>query len=79
MTPQLIDYLCEPVTKAPLKLTDAVTDIDGHILSGKLVAPSGVCYPIINGIPRLLIGYKKSHLILKGFNIQVLYFIQIAL
>jgi len=54
MTPQLIDYLCEPVTKAPLKLTDAVTDIDGHILSGKLVAPSGVCYPIINGIPRFV-------------------------
>ena len=54
MTPQLLDYLCEPVTKAPLQLVDAVTTADGFIQSGKLIAPSGVIYLIIDGIPRFV-------------------------
>lgn len=54
MTPQLLNYLCEPVTKAPLQLVDAVVDADGHIQSGELIAPSGKRYPIINGIPRFV-------------------------
>lgn len=54
MTPQLLNYLCEPVTKAPLQLVDAVVDADGHIQSGQLIAASGKRYPIINGIPRFI-------------------------
>lgn len=54
MTPNLLTYLCEPITKAPLQLVDAVTSADGMIQSGGLVAPSGNRYPIINGIPRFV-------------------------
>jgi len=54
MTPDLLNYLCEPITKASLQLIDAVTDTDGHIQSGQLVSPSGKRYPIINGIPRFV-------------------------
>ncbi len=52
MTPNLLNYLCEPITKVPLQLIDAVIDVDGHTQSGQLVSPSGKSYPIINGIPR---------------------------
>jgi SAM-dependent methyltransferase len=52
MTSNLLNYLCEPITKAPLQLVDAVTAADGTIQSGTLVAPSGTLYPIINSIPR---------------------------
>ena len=54
MTPNLINYLCEPITKAPLHLVDAVTTADGTIQSGALVTPLGTRYPIINGIPRFV-------------------------
>lgn len=54
MTPQLLNYLCEPVTKAPLQLVDSIVDADGNIQSGGLIAPSGKRYPIINGIPRFI-------------------------
>ena len=54
MTPFLLDYLCEPLTKAPLRLEGAVTDLSGQIVSGELVAPSGRRYPIVNGIPRFV-------------------------
>lgn len=54
MTPRLLDFICEPITKSSLQLVDAVTDPDGNILSGELVATSGKRYPIINGIPRFV-------------------------
>jgi uncharacterized protein YbaR (Trm112 family) len=54
MTPFLLDYLCEPVTGAPLRLLAARTNDAGDIVAGELVAPSGATYPIVNGIPRLL-------------------------
>ena len=54
MTPGLLNYLCEPLTKAPLELVDATYDDNGSIQSGKLVSASGLTYPIINGIPRFL-------------------------
>lgn len=52
MTPILLEYLCEPVSKKSLQLVDSVTDSNGLIQSGELVSPSGKRYPIINGIPR---------------------------
>ena len=54
MTPYLLDFLCEPITKTPLQLVDAVTDGDGNIQSGGRVATTGKRYPIINGIPRFV-------------------------
>lgn len=54
MTPYLLNYLCEPNTKASLQLVAAVTDANDNISSGELVAPSGKRYPIINGIPRFV-------------------------
>lgn len=60
MTPDLLKYLCEPITKAPLQLVDAVTSADEMIQSGALVAPSGARYPIINGIPRFVDDVPKA-------------------
>jgi uncharacterized protein YbaR (Trm112 family) len=54
MTPQLLDLLCDPVTHEPLALCDPEVDARGHINSGRLVAPSGASYPIIDGVPRFL-------------------------
>lgn len=54
MTPNLLEYLCEPITNASLQLIDAEFDSDGMIISGLLVSPSGKTYPIINGIPRFV-------------------------
>lgn len=54
MTPFLLDYLCEPTTKAPLRLEGAVTDASGEIVQGELVAPSGRRYPIVKGVPRFV-------------------------
>lgn len=52
MTPNLLKYLCEPITKKPLRLVNPVTDDDGEILSGFLVTTADTRYPIVNGIPR---------------------------
>ena len=52
MTPHLLDYLCEPGSKAALELVGAVMDSAGNILSGVLLSPSGKRYPIVNGVPR---------------------------
>ena len=54
MTPYLLNYLCEPITKLPLELVNAVVGVNGSIESGELVTASGRSYPIINGIPRFL-------------------------
>ncbi len=54
MTPELLDYLCEPETKQPLRLADAVTNDDGLIVAGKLIASSGKVYPIVDAVPRFV-------------------------
>lgn len=54
MTPFLLDFLCEPETKAPLQLLDATYDARGNIVGGRLVSPSGKIYPIVDGIPRFI-------------------------
>lgn len=54
MTPQLLNYLCEPNSKAPLELVDAVLDSNGNIRSGGLRSTSGKIYPIVNGVPRFV-------------------------
>lgn len=54
MTPYLLNFLCEPLTKAPLELLDAAYDARGHIMTGSLKSTSGKVYPIVNGIPRFV-------------------------
>jgi ubiquinone/menaquinone biosynthesis C-methylase UbiE len=60
MTPFLLNYLCEPVTKLPLRLVDPVTSDDGQILSGTLIAPTGKRYVIRDGIPRFVDSVKTE-------------------
>lgn len=52
MTPALLDLLCDPIDRQPLRLADAVRDARGHVVSGELISDSGRRYPIIDGIPR---------------------------
>jgi len=54
MTPFLLQFLCEPITKASLHLINAKFDAQGNIISGELTTEDGNCYPIINGIPRFV-------------------------
>ena len=54
MTPNLLQYLCEPITKASLQMINAQYDIDGNIISGDLITATGKHYPIIKGIPRFV-------------------------
>jgi uncharacterized protein YbaR (Trm112 family) len=55
MTPYLLPLLCEPETREPLRLVDAVYDARGHITGGALVTATGNrTYPIVRGIPRFL-------------------------
>ncbi len=54
MTPFLLNYLCDPLTREPLRVVNARRDADGRILSGELVSPSGRVYPVCDGIPRFV-------------------------
>jgi ubiquinone/menaquinone biosynthesis C-methylase UbiE len=54
MTPNLLNYLCEPITGRPLHLENAEYDDNGNMASGGLVSEAGNVYPIIKGIPRFI-------------------------
>jgi len=54
MTPFLLQFLCEPITQAPLSLIDATYDSNRNIITGQLVTPAGKRYPIIRGVPRFI-------------------------
>ena len=60
MTPELLEYLCDPVDKSPLSLKDPVISQDGSIETGILVSAAGRSYPIMNGIPRFVEGDKRT-------------------
>ena len=62
MTPFILEYLVDPVSKKPLQLRKAEYDNLGNILSGELVSPEGSIYPITNGIPRFVqdLNLKKT-------------------
>ena len=72
MTPWLLDYLCDPVSKAPLQLLDAVYE-DGSIVSGTLVGGDGRRYPIISGIPRF-VSDQSLHQSVQSFGREWNYF-----
>jgi 2-polyprenyl-3-methyl-5-hydroxy-6-metoxy-1,4-benzoquinol methylase len=52
MNPYLLEYLCDPVDKSLLTLSDAKYDSSGRIVEGKLISSTGRSYPIEQGIPR---------------------------
>jgi SAM-dependent methyltransferase len=54
MKRDLVDYLCDPVDKSPLRIEDEVTDAAEHVVSGRLVSQSGRTYKIRDGIPRFV-------------------------
>src|SRR6266853_1846454 len=57
---KLLDLLCDPVSREPLRLRDEVVNSEGRIVSGVLETPSGRRYPVKNGIPRFLQGAALS-------------------
>lgn len=52
MNPLLLDYLCDPLDRMPLKLEKVSLDKTGKVISGRLISVTGNIYPIIDGIPR---------------------------
>jgi SAM-dependent methyltransferase/uncharacterized protein YbaR (Trm112 family) len=52
MHPTLVDLLCDPVDRTPLRLENAALDAEGGIRSGLLISQSGRSYPIVDGIAR---------------------------
>lgn len=55
----LLDFLACPVTGSALRLEDPV-EAGGCIVSGVLVSGEGLRYPIVRGIPRLLIEFRDN-------------------
>lgn len=54
LTPELLKYLCEPVTGADLRLVDPEYNAAGHVVRGRLVSENAGSYPIVRGIPRFV-------------------------
>lgn len=54
MRPATLQILCDPFSKAALRLEDAVSDQSGNIISGVLVGDEKRRYPIIDGVPRFV-------------------------
>ncbi len=52
MNPDLLEYLCDPLDKSSLTLTEAQYGDRGHIVRGILISSSGRRYPIRDGVPR---------------------------
>ncbi len=52
---RLLDYLCDPIDGADLKLAGNVTRDGEQILTGDLISTAGRHYPIINGVPRFIL------------------------
>lgn len=52
MNPDLLGYLCDPLDKSSLTLTEAQYGDGGHIVEGKLVSSAGRTYRIREGVPR---------------------------
>jgi ubiquinone/menaquinone biosynthesis C-methylase UbiE/uncharacterized protein YbaR (Trm112 family) len=73
MTPNLLEYLCEPITGSMLRLEDGACNDDGKLVSGRLVSETGNIYPIIRGIPRF-IGSSELAKSVKSFGEEWNYF-----
>ncbi len=55
-----LPYLCDPITQSPFSLI-SIEEVHGHVIFGLLVALDNKSwYPIIRGIPRILVGELKE-------------------
>ena len=54
MRDALVEWLADPRTGAPLRLTADWRDASGAVVEGRLASEGGTVYPITNAIPRLL-------------------------
>ncbi len=55
MKKSLIEYLRCPVTGRSLEITDETTDASGEVLSGELSGGQSRRYPVVDGVPSLLV------------------------
>jgi SAM-dependent methyltransferase len=63
----LLDVLADPCNHEPLLLSRIdLAEPDGEVIEGELRSSTGVCYPIIRGIPRFVASEQYSH----SFGIQ---------
>lgn len=61
MRPELLDLLRCPVSRAPLRLEVIENAPDGSVQSGLLHSPTGFVFPIVDGVPRLLVEAMDDH------------------
>ncbi|MEK7181980.1 MAG: methyltransferase domain-containing protein [Patescibacteria group bacterium] len=61
MRTELLDYLSDPIDSSSFEIT-SFEENSGHVISGLLTSKSN-WYPIIGGIPRILIGELKDNLL----------------
>ena len=66
MTPFLLNYLCDPLSRAPLELIDPTYDARNNIQSGSLVSATGNTYRIISGIPRFVSNLQQNAVVSFG-------------
>lgn len=66
MREKFLDYIVDPITKESFDLRVYKKE-DGHIASG-ILQNENSWYPIINGIPRILIGKLKSNLLRNHYS-----------
>jgi uncharacterized protein YbaR (Trm112 family) len=55
MHTRLLSYLCDPIDGSPLRLSQGTKIENGRVETGDLVSDVGRTYPIINGVPRILV------------------------
>jgi SAM-dependent methyltransferase len=55
MHTRLLPYLCDPIDLSSLKPSPATAVVNERIEDGELISETGKRYPIINGIPRIVV------------------------
>lgn len=62
MRQSFVEFLSDPINKKPLKLAKVFKRQGDHIVAGLLTSEDS-WYPIINGVPRILVGDLKTNLL----------------
>lgn len=60
MKPELVAWLVDPATGAPLEL-EALETAGDEIVRGILRGEAAYWYPVVDGVPRLLVGTLRKH------------------
>ncbi len=61
MLPDLLPWLRCPVSRLPLELEVLETSADGSVESALLRSPAGFVFPVVRGVPRLLVESMDDH------------------